>query len=68
LMASLADVKGKPPSKVKISAPPVVTEYMTTHEAAAYLKLSRQFLEGARYRGDGSGPPFMEPYSAHARR
>jgi|HubBroStandDraft_5_1064220.scaffolds.fasta_scaffold168873_1 hypothetical protein len=35
-------------------------EYLTTPEAAAYLKLSRQFLEGARYRADGSGPAFIK--------
>ena len=34
--------------------------YMTTEEAAAYLKLSRQYLEAARYRGDGSGPPYVK--------
>ena len=60
LMASVADVGGKPPSKLNISAPVVATEYMTTQEAAAYLKLSRQFLEGARYRGDGSGPAYIK--------
>ena len=43
----------KTPAKIKISAPFVVTDYMTTMEAAAYLKLSRQYLEAARYRGDG---------------
>ena len=37
----------------------VVTEIMTTPEAAAYLKLSPQFLEGARWRGDGSGPDYV---------
>jgi predicted DNA-binding transcriptional regulator AlpA len=36
------------------------TEYLTTVEAASYLKLSRQTLEGARYRGDGSGPAFIK--------
>jgi Helix-turn-helix domain len=40
--------------------PLVVTDYMTTQEAAAYLKLSRQFLEAARYKGDGSGPPYIK--------
>ena len=60
LMASVADAVRKPPTKLKISAPVVVTEYMTTQEAAAYLKLSRQFLEGARYRGDGSGPTYIK--------
>jgi predicted DNA-binding transcriptional regulator AlpA len=38
----------------------VADEYLTTPEAAAYLKLSRQFLEGARYRADGSGPAFIK--------
>lgn len=37
----------------------VVTEIMTTPEAAAYLKLSPQFLEGARWRGDGSGADYV---------
>jgi predicted DNA-binding transcriptional regulator AlpA len=44
----------------KFSTPIVATDYMTTKEAAAYLKLSRQFLEGARYRGDGSGPAYIK--------
>ena len=37
---------------IKLSAPAVASDCMTTPEAAAYLKLSRQFLEGARYRGE----------------
>ena len=53
--------KLKPPNiAARISAPIVATDYMTTIEAAAYLKLSRQFLEAARYRGDGSGPPYIK--------
>jgi hypothetical protein len=36
------------------------TEYLTTFEAAQYLKVSRQFLEGARHRGDGSGPDYIK--------
>ncbi|MFY9957960.1 helix-turn-helix domain-containing protein [Bradyrhizobium sp.] len=36
------------------------TEYLTTAEAAEYLRLSRQFLQIARMRGDGSGPPFIK--------
>ena len=60
LMASVADAGGKPPSKLNISAPIAASEYLTTREAAAYLKLSRQFLEGARYRGDGSGPGYIK--------
>jgi hypothetical protein len=35
-------------------------EYLTTIKPAQYLKLSRQFLEVARHRGDGSGPPFIK--------
>lgn len=60
LMASVADAVRKPSAKLSIGAPVVTTEYMTTKEAAAYLKLSRQFLEAARYRGDGSGPPYVK--------
>ena len=33
---------------------------MTTKEAAAYLKISRQFLEIARWRADGSGPDYVK--------
>jgi len=39
---------------------PNPAEYLTTVEAAQYLKLSRQFLEVARHRGDGSGPAFIK--------
>jgi hypothetical protein len=35
-------------------------EYFTTEEAAHYIRMSRQFLEGARYRGDGTGPPYIK--------
>ena len=42
------------------SAPIAASDYLTTVEAAAYLKLSRQFLEAARYRGDGSGPGYIK--------
>jgi hypothetical protein len=34
--------------------------YLTTVEAAKYLNLSRQFLEAARYRADGTGPPYIK--------
>jgi hypothetical protein len=34
--------------------------YLTTVEAARYLRLSRQFLEAARYRADGTGPPYIK--------
>jgi predicted DNA-binding transcriptional regulator AlpA len=43
-----------------IKEPVVADEYLTTPEAAAYLKLSRQSLEGARYRADGSGPRYIK--------
>ena len=53
-------LNAKPHSKTKIIATPIVSPYLTTEEAAAYLKLSRQFLEGARYRDDGTGPPYVK--------
>jgi len=34
--------------------------YLTTDEAASYLRLSRQFLEASRYRADGSGPAYIK--------
>jgi hypothetical protein len=40
--------------------PEEFSEYLTTAEAAQYLKLSRQFLEGARHRADGSGPEYIK--------
>jgi excisionase family DNA binding protein len=43
-----------------LSKPERSVEYFTTVEAAAYLRLSRQFLEAARHRGDGSGPSFIK--------
>jgi hypothetical protein len=49
------------PKNIVAKEPPNVTgTYLTTVESASYLKLSRQFLEGARYRADGSGPPFIK--------
>ena len=51
-----ADKQGK---DVKAS-PSVDSPYLTTTEAAAYIKMSRQFLEAARYRADGSGPPYIK--------
>ena len=50
---------------VKKSAPikndsPVSSDYLRTPEAALYVKLSDEYLEAARYRGDGSGPPFIK--------
>ncbi|MBT7942619.1 MAG: helix-turn-helix domain-containing protein [Alphaproteobacteria bacterium] len=38
----------------------VSREYFHTDQAAEYLGMSRQFLEIARHRGDGSGPPFIK--------
>jgi hypothetical protein len=35
-------------------------EYLTTDEAGAYLKLAPQTLEAARYKADGSGPPYIK--------
>ena len=34
------------------------TAYLTTTEAAHYLRMSKQFLEIARHRGDG--PPYIK--------
>ena len=34
------------------------TSYLTTTEAANYLRMSKQFLEIARHRGDG--PPYIK--------
>ena len=56
LMATVADTGGKLP----VDAPVIASPYLTTAEAAQYLKLSRQFLEAARYRGDGSGPAYVK--------
>jgi hypothetical protein len=39
---------------------PDLSAYLTTVEAANYLRLSRQFLEAARYRADGTGPPYIK--------
>lgn len=37
----------------------VEQEYLTTIEAAAYLRVSRQFLEIARHKG--TGPEYFQP-------
>jgi hypothetical protein len=49
-------------ASVATEIPPlvVVSEFLTTKQAAEFLNLSRQFLEAARYRGDGSGPPYIK--------
>jgi excisionase family DNA binding protein len=36
------------------------TEYLTPIEAAEYLRVSRQYLQIARHRGDGSGPSYIK--------
>ena len=59
-VTSVTIAKSDPPSKSKIVSPPIASPYLTTAEAAAYLKLSRQFLEGARYRDDGTGPAYVK--------
>ena len=39
---------------------PVLSEYLTTEEAARYVKYSEQYLEIARHKADGSGPPYIK--------
>ncbi len=58
--ASAAKNGTKIAASVAISASIVDSPYFTTGEAAAYIKMSRQFLEAARYRADGSGPPYIK--------
>ena len=61
-MQTAATTKEKVPTK-KSAAENDSTDvgvYLTTVEAARYLKLSRQFLEAARYRADGSGPAYIK--------
>ena len=67
LMAAIAEAEKKHRSKLSKSpreglpAQGVVpSEYLTTQQAALYLNLSRQYLEAARYRGDGSGPAYVK--------
>src|SRR4051794_9193795 len=47
-----------PTAKIETGTPS--SDYLTTCEAAFYVRLSRQFLEGARYRADGSGPSYLK--------
>ena len=56
------DENGRSATKLPSRArqPVVASEYLTTQQAAAYLNLSRQYLEAARYRGDGSGPAYVK--------
>jgi hypothetical protein len=35
-------------------------EYLTTEGASTYTNYSTQFLEIARHRADGSGPPYIK--------
>ena len=61
-MHTVTTTKEKTPTK-KSTAEKDSTDfgvYLTTVEAAKYLKLSRQFLEAARYRADGSGPAYIK--------
>ena len=62
LMHTVTTTKEKAPTK-KSTAENGSTDvgvYLTTVEAAKYLNLSRQFLEAARYRADGTGPPYIK--------
>lgn len=34
--------------------------YLRTPAAARYIKMSEEYLEAARYRGDGSGPAYIK--------
>lgn len=36
------------------------SEFLDTQAAADYINMSRQFLEIARHRGDGSGPEYIK--------
>jgi hypothetical protein len=61
-MHTVTTTKEKAPTK-KSTAENGSTDvgvYLTTVEAAKYLKLSRQFLEAARHRADGSGPAYIK--------
>ena len=35
-------------------------EYLTTPQAATYTNYSEEYLEIARHRADGSGPPYIK--------
>jgi predicted DNA-binding transcriptional regulator AlpA len=59
-MQTAAHAKKPPTALEENSAAPTASVYLTTPEAAEYLRLSKQFLEGARYRADGSGPPYIK--------
>lgn len=50
----------KKSAPIKNDSPVTSNEYLRTPEAARYVKLSDEYLEAARYRGDGSGPPFVK--------
>lgn len=59
LTAAKRTIPNKKPA-AKQDPPLVFGEYMNTIEAALYLRVSKQFLEGARYRADGSGPAYIK--------
>ena len=39
-------------------------EYLSTEQAATYVNYSTQFLEIARHKADGSGPPYIKQQRA----
>ena len=39
-------------------------EYLSTEQAATFINYSTQFLEIARHKADGSGPPYIKQQRA----
>ena len=60
LLASTTKAKARARKSPAAKGSTDIGVYLTTVEAANYLKLSRQFLEAARYRADGTGPPYIK--------